>query len=169
MSARPLKALSRYTALTFVRGGAHGKPEIPDVSNKAEYSDKIEAQYEDWDLKEPRTSIDAHYGPTRPLPPDYAANLGVVSNDQRNETIEEMRGSLDPFDSFIKKMEMFKSAGERNDPIRIPSVTGYRIIGCVCEEDEDEVYWMEVNKGEKKRCKCGHWFQIEMIEGGREE
>ncbi|XP_052774258.1 uncharacterized protein LOC128212908 [Mya arenaria] len=167
-TARPLQTfVSRYAAVSLARNGSSGPPPVVDPALKEDNSKKGEIQYKEWD-NEVRTSIDAHYIDPEPLPKEYPLELGAMPGDTRHEMLEEMRGSLDPFDAMVKKQEVFGDLGTRALPILVPSTSGSRLIGCVCEEDADEVSWMMIYNGEKKKCECGHWFQIHMIEGAHD-
>merc|ERR1712226_110535 len=87
---------------------------------------------------------------------------GYTLGDQRYEEIERLRGVADPFDMSL---QLVKERGSVEKPILVPSITGYRLVGCICEEDECDIEWMTIFKGEMRRCNCGHWFQLVDVNG----
>lgn len=58
----------------------------------------------------------------------------------------------------MKTLSRIESSKEK--PNMIPSAFESRMVGCVCEEDSNTIVWMWLEKGEAKRCQCGHWFQL---------
>ncbi|XP_016982901.1 cytochrome c oxidase subunit 5B, mitochondrial [Drosophila ficusphila] len=75
---------------------------------------------------------------------------------EKRELLLKAAGNDNPFD-----MKVFKrGAGTKENPNLIPSAFDARIVGCICEEDQTYVQWMWLQKGNQKRCECGHWFKL---------
>jgi len=95
--------------------------------------------------------------------------LGYTTGDMRYELLENLIGNQDPFDLSVHKIKYDTresgNKGMKHDPILVPSVSGERMVGCVCEEDYDEINWLQLNAGEKKKCACNFYFQLVKIEG----
>merc|ERR1711912_25660 len=69
----------------------------------------------------------------------------------------DMADNDDPYDM---KHHSMGSCGTRENPNLIPSSCDKRLVGCVCEEDSVSFKWMELYKGEQRRCGCGYWFKL---------
>ena len=38
--------------------------------------------------------------------------------------------------------------------------TFFRMVGCCCEDDYQEIVWFELHKGETQQCDCGNYFKL---------
>ncbi|XP_060553656.1 cytochrome c oxidase subunit 5B, mitochondrial-like [Ruditapes philippinarum] len=155
------RLFSRTVLFNSVRAGS-GHSKDPNPNNL----------FKDID-NEVRTNVEAFYAELKgdktadPSEGDVKAQLeelGSLTGDQRHETLENMKGIFDPFDVGVHK-QTNDSQGTRENPILVPTVEGYRLVGCVCEEDLTEVCWMTIHHGTKRQCNCGNWFQCVQIPG----
>jgi len=91
-----------------------------------------------------------------PLPDNLEHAVGI----EKFEKMAHLAGIEDPWD--IKPFQT--GAGTRESPTIVPSMYNRRLIGHLCEEDQNYLTYFHVYKGVPKRCKCGHWFKVEDAE-----
>ncbi|KAK8720519.1 hypothetical protein OTU49_013274 [Cherax quadricarinatus] len=75
---------------------------------------------------------------------------------EKQELLAKAAGNENPFDMRVYK----RVSGDSSNPTVVPSFYERRLVGCICEEDATCINWMWLEKGEKKRCECGYWFQL---------
>lgn len=83
-------------------------------------------------------------------PTDHATGL------EKYELLAAEAGNDDPF--FMKARK--KGKGTKAEPNIVDALDTYRMVGCVCNEDDTHVNWMWLIEGKPKRCECGHWFEL---------
>ena len=55
--------------------------------------------------------------------------------------------------------------GTKEEPNVVDSFGNYRMVGCICEPEEDHhIKWMWLMEGKPKRCACGNWFSLKVHE-----
>jgi len=87
------------------------------------------------------------------MPEDVAHSVGV----ERWERLQREAGNDDPFG--LKPIKRGKGTFE--EPTCIPSHLRARLVGCCCGDEETmAVIWINLHKGEPKRCHCGHWYKL---------
>lgn len=101
-------------------------------------------------------TVEPHKGKVASDKAQMPDTLGHSVGAARFEMLANIAGNEDPFEMDIKK----RGAGTQVAPTLIPSAFGKRLVGCICEEDSISINWMYINKGEAKRCGCGHWFKM---------
>jgi len=74
---------------------------------------------------------------------------------EKKQLLAQLQGD----DRYEQKVYHMR-AGTKDDPNLIPSHLEARIVGCICEPDQQYVMYMWVRKEEPKRCMCGHWFKV---------
>jgi len=74
-------------------------------------------------------------------------------------------GNDDPF--FMKPT--CRGKGTKDQPNIVQAMDTYRMIGCVCNEEDTNIKFMWLYEGTPKRCKCGHWFKLEVHEAPSKE
>uniref|UniRef100_A0A1D1ZBT3 Cytochrome c oxidase subunit 5B, mitochondrial n=1 Tax=Anthurium amnicola TaxID=1678845 RepID=A0A1D1ZBT3_9ARAE len=89
-----------------------------------------------------------------PNPLEHATGL------ERKQLLAELQGNEDPFDMRFQK----RGACTKEQPQVILSSFHERLIGCICEEDSENVVWMWLRQSEPKRCACGYWFKLKQAE-----
>ena len=57
-----------------------------------------------------------------------------------------------------------KEMSTREDPNMVDAMDYFRMMGCVCNENDTAIKWMWLVEGQPKRCGCGHWFQLKVHE-----
>lgn len=67
------------------------------------------------------------------------------------------QGIIDPYCNLPVERN---GAGTRDNPIKVESFTNERTVGCICEENQNHLKYTILNKGEPKRCLCGHWLEL---------
>lgn len=75
---------------------------------------------------------------------------------EKRELLSKLAGNENPFDMKVIK----RGPGTKDKPTAIPSAFGYRLIGCICEEETCHINYMWLYKGQPRRCECGHWFKL---------
>ena len=99
---------------------------------------------------------------------DHATGL------EKYELLAKQAGNEDPF--FLKavnrtgvcksgsfksfRYNVFNSQGTKAEPTIINAMDNYRMVGCVCQEEDTNIKWMWLCEGTPKRCECGFWFQL---------
>ena len=53
-----------------------------------------------------------------------------------------------------------RGKGTKDDPNIVDALDNFRMVGCVCNEDDTNIKWMWLIEGRPKRCECGHWFAL---------
>lgn len=38
--------------------------------------------------------------------------------------------------------------------------TFFRMVGCCCEDDYQDIVWFELHKGNTQQCDCGNYFKL---------
>lgn len=66
-------------------------------------------------------------------------------------------GVLDPYCNLPVER---KGRGTKDNPVPIESFYNERAVACVCESTQSYVKYTILNKGEPKRCACGHWMEL---------
>lgn len=88
------------------------------------------------------------------LPKDEEHATGA----EKKELDALMDGKHDPFGIEVQKDT---KKGTKYAPILVPSMYEERIVGCVCEEDSNTIFWMILKKDKLGRCaNCGNCFQL---------
>lgn len=62
-----------------------------------------------------------------------------------------------------------RGKGTKDDPNIVDAMDDFRIMGCVCNENDTNTSWMWIYNGEPKRCACGYWFKLVKHEGPTKE
>ena len=52
----------------------------------------------------------------------------------------------------------------KENPNIVNAMDTFRMVGCVCNENDTAIKWMWLVEGQPKRCGCGHWFQLKVHE-----
>merc|ERR1739844_254203 len=89
-----------------------------------------------------------------PDPLEHATGL------EKYELLAKQAGNEDPF--FLKALTRAK--GTKDEPTIVHAMDNYRMVGCVCNEEDTNIKWMWIMEGKPKRCMCGHWFKLEQHE-----
>ncbi|XP_034241969.1 cytochrome c oxidase subunit 5B, mitochondrial-like [Thrips palmi] len=89
-----------------------------------------------------------------PNPLEHASGL------ERKQLLAELQGNEDPFDMNIQK----RGVCTKEKPHVVYSSFHERLVGCICEEDSENVVWMWLRQSEPKRCACGYWFKLQKVE-----
>merc|ERR1719400_1675737 len=45
-------------------------------------------------------------------------------------------------------------------PTIIHAMDNYRMVGCVCNEEDTNIKWTWLCEGVPKRCECGYWMEL---------
>ncbi|EDV99428.1 cytochrome c oxidase subunit 5B, mitochondrial [Drosophila grimshawi] len=77
----------------------------------------------------------------------------------KRELMLRQGGCTDP---WAMKRPLKRGAGLEKDPTVIPSAFDGRLVGCLCLGDRVPK-WMWLEKGEPKRCECGHYFVLKNV------
>jgi len=101
--------------------------------------------------------VEPHKGKVPSDKIDMPDELGHAVGPHRWEILAKLAGNDDPYDFKHHKMG---SCGTKENPNLVPSSAEKRLVGCVCEEDSVSFKWMELYKGEQRRCGCGYWFKL---------
>jgi len=75
---------------------------------------------------------------------------------EKYELLAKQAGNLDPF--FLKAIARGK--GTKDEPNIVNAMDNYRMMGCVCNEEDTNIKWMWLCEGTPKRCECGYWFEL---------
>ncbi|VDI57642.1 cytochrome c oxidase subunit 5B, mitochondrial-like [Mytilus galloprovincialis] len=89
-------------------------------------------------------------------------SIKIVEGAEKFDLIGSAAGIDDPFEPAM--MEQALELGTFACPNLVPSTDEWRIVGCLCDEDAVEIKYTILNKGEKKQCDCGKWFQLVPVE-----
>merc|ERR1712173_350466 len=79
-----------------------------------------------------------------------------ATGQEKQELTAKRAGNDDPY--FIKSRE--KGVGTKENPNIVDALDTYRMIGCVCNEDDTSIKWMWIYEGHPKRCICGTWYKL---------
>ncbi|XP_061449009.1 cytochrome c oxidase subunit 5B, mitochondrial [Rhineura floridana] len=89
--------------------------------------------------------------------------VGGIPTDEEQATglerkiMKALEKGEDPFNMLAPK----KHTGTKEDPTIVPSITNKRIVGCICEEDNNTIIWFWLHKGESQRCpSCGAYYKL---------
>lgn len=92
---------------------------------------------------------------------DYYPNpLEHASGIEKKQMLAELAGNEDPFDVCVEK----RGSCTKEQPHLVYSTRHERLMGCICEEDSENVVWMWLRQNEAKRCSCGYWFKLQKRE-----
>merc|ERR1719430_521354 len=75
---------------------------------------------------------------------------------EKYELLAKQAGNNDPF--FLKAITRGK--GTKNDPTIVNAMDNYRMVGCVCAEEDTNIKWTWLSEGSPKRCECGYWMVL---------
>merc|ERR1719357_2411571 len=79
-----------------------------------------------------------------PDPVDHATGL------EKYELLAKQAGNEDPF--FLKAITRGK--GTKDEPTIVNAMDNYRMVGCVCQEEDTTIKWTWLSQGVPKRCEC---------------
>uniref|UniRef100_A0A670XSB9 Cytochrome c oxidase subunit 5B, mitochondrial n=1 Tax=Pseudonaja textilis TaxID=8673 RepID=A0A670XSB9_PSETE len=88
---------------------------------------------------------------------------GMVTDEEQATGIERkvldaIKKGVDPYGVHPSKL----CGGTKDDPHFVPSLTNVRLMGCICNEDAMETYYIWLHKDKMERCpSCGpisNWF-----------
>uniref|UniRef100_A0A4X2KDT4 Cytochrome c oxidase subunit 5B, mitochondrial n=1 Tax=Vombatus ursinus TaxID=29139 RepID=A0A4X2KDT4_VOMUR len=102
------------------------------------------------------------FGPARVAAHSMATGGGIPSDEEQATGLEReimmaARDDLDPYNVLAPKA----APGTKEEPSLVPSITDKRIVGCVCEEDNNAVIWFWLHKGKTYRCpNCGTHYKL---------
>jgi len=85
-----------------------------------------------------------------PDPLEHATGL------EKYELLAKQAGNEDPF--FLKAVQRTK--GTKDTPTIIHAMDNYRMVGCVCNEEDTNIKWTWLCEGVPKRCECGYWMEL---------
>jgi len=74
---------------------------------------------------------------------------------EKKQLLAQLQGD----DRYEQKVYHMR-AGTKEEPNLVPSHLDARLVGCICEPDQQYVMYFWVRKDEPKRCMCGHWFKL---------
>jgi cytochrome c oxidase subunit 5b len=99
-------------------------------------------------------SISVHgvHNGRRVLGTDHATGL------EKYELLAKEAGTDDPF--LLKAVA--RGDGTKDSPTIVNAMDTYRMVGCVCNEEDTNVKWMWLCEGVPKRCECGYWFSLKV-------
>eukprot|EP00088_Acartia_fossae_P032666 TRINITY_DN33416_c0_g2_i1.p1 TRINITY_DN33416_c0_g2~~TRINITY_DN33416_c0_g2_i1.p1 ORF type:complete len:130 (+),score=48.29 TRINITY_DN33416_c0_g2_i1:42-431(+) len=86
---------------------------------------------------------------------DHATGL------EKYELLAKQAGNDDPF--FLRATS--RSVGTKEEPTIVDAMDTYRMIGCVCNDEDTNIKWMWLCEGSPKRCECGYWFSLKVHPG----
>ncbi|KAM5141493.1 cytochrome c oxidase subunit 5B, mitochondrial [Mantella aurantiaca] len=96
-----------------------------------------------------------------------AMSSGGIPSDEEQATglerkiMDALKKGEDPYNILPKA----GPPGTKENPTIVPSVNNYRLVGCVCEEDNSAVIWFWIHKGEVCRCpQCGSHYKLVQYE-----
>uniref|UniRef100_A0A0B8RUT2 Cytochrome c oxidase subunit 5B, mitochondrial n=1 Tax=Philothamnus irregularis TaxID=1899461 RepID=A0A0B8RUT2_9SAUR len=91
------------------------------------------------------------------------ASSGGMATDEEQATgmekkvLDTMKKGVDPYGVYPSK----PYGGTKDDPHLVPSLTNVRLVGCICEEDATETYYIWLHKDKIERCpSCGAHFKL---------
>ncbi|KAM6432467.1 cytochrome c oxidase subunit 5B, mitochondrial [Liasis olivaceus] len=91
------------------------------------------------------------------------ASTGDMPTDEEQATgmerkvLDTIKQGVDPY--CINPSKPF--GGTKDDPHLVPSLTNARLVGCICEEDATETYYIWLHMGKIERCpSCGAHFKL---------
>merc|ERR1711999_21223 len=85
-----------------------------------------------------------------PDPVEHATGL------EKYELLAKLAGNEDPF--FLRAVTRGK--GTKENPTIINAMDNYRMVGCVCAEEDTNIKWTWLSEGAPKRCECGFWMEL---------
>jgi hypothetical protein len=88
---------------------------------------------------------------------EVASPLGGAIGPERFEQLKALAGIDDPYDLSTKPLVRALAPEQAN---LVPSSYDHRVAGCVCERDQEAIYWFNVYRGVPARCKCGYFFRL---------
>ncbi|XP_060107817.1 cytochrome c oxidase subunit 5B, mitochondrial [Heteronotia binoei] len=96
-------------------------------------------------------------GASRPM------STGGIPTDEEQATglerkvLKALEQGVDPYNMFPPK----RYPGTKEEPILVPSINEKRMVGCLCEEDNNTVVHFWLHKGEADRCpSCGAHYKL---------
>ncbi len=57
-----------------------------------------------------------------------------------------------------------RGKGTKEDPNIVDAMDTYRMVGCVCNEEDTNIKWFWIFENKPKRCECGYWFKLKVHE-----
>merc|ERR1712228_818516 len=75
---------------------------------------------------------------------------------EKYELLAKLAGNEDPF--FLRAVTRGK--GTKENPTIINAMDNYRMVGCVCAEEDTNIKWTWLSEGVPKRCECGYWMEL---------
>ncbi|KAK6179558.1 hypothetical protein SNE40_011887 [Patella caerulea] len=106
--------------------------------------------------------VDEHAGKVENKKVTMPDGFGHAVGLERFEMLAHLAGIQDPFEMDVRQFT--NKDGTFDKPNIVPSLYQKRLVGCICEEDEININWMNLHNGEPKRCECGHWFKLKVID-----
>lgn len=82
----------------------------------------------------------------------------TATGEQKLLLLAFENGFIDPYCNL--PVERKENEGTKENPIKVESFTGERMIGCVCEPTQNHVKYTHLYMGHPKRCNCGHWLEL---------
>ena len=79
---------------------------------------------------------------------------------EKFELMAKKAGNDDPF--FLKARSRGK--GTKEEPNIVDAMDSYRMVGCVCNEEDTNIKWFWIFEGKPKRCECGYWYKLNVHE-----
>merc|ERR1712212_709807 len=70
-------------------------------------------------------------------------------------------GITDPY--FLEPIEL-NTNSTKDNPNIVYSVNYTRSVQCICDPDENHLVHMKLYAGPATRCRCGHWFKLQLVE-----
>ncbi|EDW63325.1 cytochrome c oxidase subunit 5B, mitochondrial [Drosophila virilis] len=93
------------------------------------------------------------------LKKELTDDMELATGIFKRELMLRQAGCNDP---WAMKRPMKRGAGRENDPTVIPSAFDGRLVGCLCLGDRAPK-WMWLEKGNPKRCECGHYYVLKNV------
>eukprot|EP00088_Acartia_fossae_P044999 TRINITY_DN4807_c0_g1_i1.p1 TRINITY_DN4807_c0_g1~~TRINITY_DN4807_c0_g1_i1.p1 ORF type:complete len:149 (-),score=29.62 TRINITY_DN4807_c0_g1_i1:116-508(-) len=75
---------------------------------------------------------------------------------EKYELLAKQAGNMDPF--FLRAVS--RSKGTKDSPTIVHAMDNYRMVGCVCNEEDTNIKWTWLCEGVPKRCECGYWMEL---------
>ncbi|KAG9485027.1 hypothetical protein GDO78_008246 [Eleutherodactylus coqui] len=88
---------------------------------------------------------------------------GIPTNEEQATGVEKkildaLKKGEDPFNMLAPKWY----PGTKEEPNIVPSVPPYRLVACLCTEDETQPNWFWIHEGGLHRCpECGTHFKLQ--------
>jgi len=98
--------------------------------------------------------------PMEILPPEQYKVLPDPIEHATGIEKKQLLAQLQGDDRYEPKVYHMKKGGTKDDPNLVPSHLESRLIGCICEPDQQYVMYTWIHKDEPKRCRCGNWFKV---------